>query len=202
MSTNNTRQRALIAAFFASAVLGAAQPAAALDFTFSFRGVEGLITGLADNKNNQIPVSVEVTASPSGRGVRPYYYWSGSGISVANGEVISSPSGSGTLFRSVPISSYPDYNGEYGGEPGANDGYGFDLWLGDPGVGSGPIPGTASLFGLSNVEILDDSSNGVMTYKGVAVPGPVPILGALAALRCSRRLRQRSRSQAPTSVAS
>ena len=201
MSTNNTRQHAFIAAIFTSSVLGAAQPAAALDFTFSFRGVEGYLTGLVDNTTNQIPATVFVTKSPSGQGEREYYYWNTytTGFSVANGEIVAD--NTGMLFRSVPPSAYPDYAGTYGGQPGANDGHGFDLALSDPG-NNAIIPGFASaFFGFSNVESLDDGSNCVITYKA-AVPGPVPILGALAALRCSRRLRKRYRFQALKSVAS
>jgi len=52
LKNNLTRQRALIAAAFASSVLGVAQPVYALDFTFSFRGVEGYLTGLVDNTSD------------------------------------------------------------------------------------------------------------------------------------------------------
>jgi hypothetical protein len=200
MSTNNTQQRAFIAAIFTSSVLGAAQPASALDFTFSFRGVEGYLTGLVDNTTNQIPATVFVTKSPSGQGEREYYHWHTytTGFSVANGEIVAD--NTGMLFRSVPPSAWPDYTGIYGGQPGANDGYGFDLALGDPGIGPINLPSNGNGFFFSNVTGLDAGNSGVISYKA-AVPGPVPILGALAALRCSRRLRKRCRSQAPKSVA-
>jgi hypothetical protein len=200
MSTNNTRQRAFITAIFASSVLGAAQPAAALDFTFYFRGVEGYLTGLVDNTSDQLPTSVVLTSTPTGEGVRSYYLWTVSyptrGFRVLNGEIVADDTG--LLFRSVPQSAWPDYIGVYGGLPGANNGYGFDLALGDPGiVGTSSSPYNSSGFFFSNVANLDDGSNDVMTYKSaVAVPGPVPLLGALAALRCSRRLRKRCQAQA------
>lgn len=65
-------------------------------------------------------------------------------------------------------------------------------------------PYNYSFLSLSNVggQGEEDGSNGVITYKAAAVPGPVPILGALAALRCSRTLRKRCRFQASKSVAS
>jgi hypothetical protein len=199
-----TRQRAFIAAAFASSVLGVAQPVHALDFTFSFRGVEGYLTGLVDNTTNQIPATVFVTNSPTGQGEQEYFYWytftTTTGFSVANGIIVAN--NTGMLFRSVPPSAWPDYTGIYGGQPGANDGYGFDLALGDPGIGPIPIPSNGNGFFFSNVSGLDDGSSGVISYKAAAVPGPVPILGALAALRCSRTLRKRCRFQSSKSVAS
>ncbi len=176
--------------------------AQALDFTFSFRGVEGYLTGLVDNTTTQIPTTVFVTKSPTGQGEREYYYWytfpTTTGFSVANGDIVAN--NTGMLFRSVPPSAWPDYTGIYGGQPGANDGYGFDLALGDPGIGPINLPSNGNGFFFSNVTGLDAGNSGVISYKA-AVPGPVPILGALAALRCSRRLRKRCRSQAPKSVA-
>jgi len=206
LTNTSTRQRVLIAAAFASSVLGLAQPAYALDFTFSFRGVEGYLTGLVDNTSDQLPTSVVLTSTPTGEGLRPYYLWTVAyptrGFRVLAGEIVADDTG--LLFRSVPQSAWPDYTGMYGGAPGANNGYGFDLALGDPGiVGTSSSPYNSSGFFFSNVANLDDGSDGVMTYKSaVAVPGPVPLLGALAALRCSRTLRKRCRLQASKSVAS
>lgn len=184
-----------------TALFSAAQPAQALDFSFAFRGVEGYLTGLVDNANNQIPATIFVTKSPTGEGQREYYHWATSyttGFSVANGDIVAN--NTAMLFRSVPPSAWPDLAGIYGGQPGANDGYGFDLFLGDPGIGNITLPSNGNGFFLSNVSSLDDGSNGVISYKA-AVPGPVPILGALAALRCSRRIRKRCRVQAPKSFA-
>jgi hypothetical protein len=62
----------VIAAFFAGpATLIAAwvltpQSAAALDFGFGFDGVEGIITALVDNTDNQYPGSVVVLVNPLG----------------------------------------------------------------------------------------------------------------------------------------
>ena len=205
MLTNTlTRQRAFIAAAFASSVLGVAQPVHALDFTFSFRGVEGYLTGLVDNSTDQIPLAVVVTKTGNSAGVFPYYFWykfpGTDGFSVVNGDIVAA--NTGMLFRSVPPSQYPDFVGTYGGQSGPNNGYGYDLWLGDPGASASGPPLNYSFLALSNVggQGEEDGSNGVISYKA-AVPGPVPILGALAALRCSRRLRKRCRSQAPKSVA-
>jgi hypothetical protein len=169
------------------------QPVYALDFTFSFRGVEGYLTGLVDNSTNQIPATVFVTDSPSGQGEREYYYWATytNGFSVADGEIVAA--NTGMLFRSVPQSAWPDYAGTYGGQPRANDGYGFDLALSDPG-NNVIISGFASAgYFFSNVASLDAVSNGMLTYNVTAVPGPVPILGVFAALRCSHTLRKRCR---------
>ncbi len=158
-----------------------------MNFTFSFRGVEGVITGLVDNTNNQVPTSVTVTASPTGTGLYSYYPWtlSGFGLSVVNGQIVSSP-GNYNLLRSVTQANYPDYSGTYGGQTGDNDGYGFDLVLGDPGVGSYPETGW-SLFCLSNVACYD-STPGVMTYTPApaSVPAPLPLLGVLPVLRINR----------------
>ena len=169
------------------------QPVYALDFTFSFRGVEGYLTGLVDNSTNQIPATVFVTDSPSGQGEREYYYWATytNGFSVADGEIVAA--NTGMLFRSVPQSAWPDYAGTYGGQPRANDGYGFDLALSDPG-NNVIISGFASAgYFFSNVASLDAVGNGMITYNVMPVPGPVPILGVFAALRCSHTLRKRCR---------
>jgi hypothetical protein len=206
LTNTSTRQRVLIAAAFASSVLGLAQPAHALDFSFSFRGVEGYLTGLVDNSTDQIPLTVVVANTVNGAGVFPYYFWykfpGTDGFSVVNGDIVAA--NTGMLFRSVPPSQYPDFTGTYGGQSGPNNGYGYDLWLGDPGASASGPPYNYSFLALSNVggQGEEDGSNGVITYKAAAVPGPVPILGALAALRCSRTLRKRCRFQASKSVAS
>jgi len=74
LTNTSTRQSVLIAAAFASSVLGLAQPAHALDFSFSFRGVEGYLTGLVDNSTDQIPLTVVVANTVNGAGVFPYYF--------------------------------------------------------------------------------------------------------------------------------
>ena len=169
------------------------RPAAALDFTFSFRGVKGFLTGLLDNTSDQLPTSVVLTSTPAGEGLGPYDLWTviypTRGFRVLNGEIVADDTG--LLFRSVPQSAWPDYTGAYGGASGANNGYGFDLALGDPGiVGLSSSPYNSRGFFFSNVASLDDGSNGVMSYTA-AVPGPVPVLAALSALRFSRRIRKR-----------
>lgn len=173
-------------------LLGMAQSAYAVDFTFSFQGNSGIITGLADNTSNQKPITVQVTSSPAGGAIRTYYYSSGPGFSVSNGQILGTTTQ--TVYLSVPPSQSPDTAGIYGGQAGANQFLGYGLLLGLAGVG--PFPATGySMVCLTNVACYSSNSN-VLVYTqvqqaAVPSPGPLPLLGASAAFGWSRRLRKR-----------
>ena len=94
-------RKPVLASLLLAAAFGVSQPASAIDFKFSFRGVEGLITRLSDNSES-LPLSVQLLASPSGRGLGSYYNRDGPGFTVSSGQVVDSRSGRGTLFRTVP----------------------------------------------------------------------------------------------------
>lgn len=170
-----------------------AQPAFAVSFTFSFLGNSGSITGLVDNTNNQTPATVQVTSSSASGAIRTYYYISGPGFNVSNGQVVSNGTQQ-TLYKSVPGGGQ-DFAGTYGGQTGANNFLGYQLLLGSPGAGAFPNSGWSALC-LQNVACYS-SSNGVLVYtasqssSSSSVPGPLPLLGATAAFGWSRRLRKR-----------
>ena len=163
----------------------APQAASALDFNFSFGGVEGLITGLVDDTANQVAgVNVEVlnngaTSAPLGI----YTYTNGTGFNVSSGAVgvadwggIFGPGVGGGILSFVPSNNVSEFIIGY-------------LYTG---VGVSDFPE------VGNVTFI------ARQPPASSVPGPLPLFGAAAAFGFSRKLRNRikvTRTTAPTRAA-
>jgi hypothetical protein len=153
---------AVVALGFSTASLVAPQAASALNFTFSFGGVTGLITGLVEGSNScdgsVCIVSVEKVGAAIGTPTGPY---------AGNG-----------LFQ-VQTS---------GGTPSivlAN-------WDGISGNGSLEFFfGSRGRLSTNSEPFLNDEGDATFTPAPSAVPGPLPLLGAAAAFGFSRKLRKR-----------
>lgn len=164
---------------------------------------EGLVTGLEDNQKGQRPASILITNSSSDpQAIGSYLFSEGDGFSVIDGQItvanwigkLDSPSDYRQLiFRSSPV-HYPLF-AELKHSPPTDD-ICPPPWVDDEGhvhqtyctiltnvtqpIGSPPIFIPAS----------DPSS--VLTAPHIrSTPGPVPILGAAALFRGSRKLRRR-----------
>lgn len=181
---------AIVALGVSAGSLLAPQAASALDFNFSFGGVTGLITGLAEGSNPCRPgsgCSVNVIdAGVSGAATGPYVYFENRlpGFTVTGGTIVSfgwegfEPNGE-------------KYNFKRGGK----------LLLGG-GPESGfkpPVFGELALLPLGVV----NSEFGPVTFTSAsappsAVPGPLPVLGAAAAFGFSRKLRKRIKGSSST----
>ena len=156
-------------------------PAKALSFNWQFPNtdaspstggvVTGTISGLLDNTSNQTTgLTVTVTSapnSPSGGWLNNWVYdgSGGSGFTVFNGQVT-------------------------GGNARFINSSGDNLWLTD---------GTATSPNLYNAAytLVNENKGNQLTFtpqQTSAVPGPLPLLGAAAALGWSRRVRSRLRS--------
>lgn len=183
---------AVVALGVATSSLLAPQAASALDFTFSFGGVKGLIEGLQDNASNQTSPLVKVTDSPIG-GLGSYTNISPIGFAVSAG-AISAADYLGFTSRVPTLSDLPRLEI-------------FDCILEDPTNGARleTVCGQLAVGGnLNGVRTLVFESGTVSFDRVVpaeSVPGPIPLLGAAAAFGISRRLRRRikgSSNRVPT----
>lgn len=167
---------ALVALGVATGSLLAPQAASALDFNFSFGGVTGLITGLAEGSNpcglnSGCLVSVlDAGISGAPTGLYPAFTGpSGVGFSVTGGTVVSSD------------------------------------WIGIQAESDRPVP-LFSLLGLvggeGSLSRVGERESGPLTFTSAsappsAVPGPLPVLGAAAAFGYTRKLRKRIKGSTP-----
>ena len=176
---------ALIASIAALAVstgsLLAPQAASALDFTFSFDGVSGLIQNLAEGNNicdGTDGCVVTVETAPAGLlTVGTYDRFSGSGFFVSSAGVIETADWLGGRF-------------------GAAGGVIAELSFGESySVGAG---GASLLF---DAEVAGPVTFAAVQPPASSVPGPLPLFGAAAAFGFSSKLRNRikvTRTTAPT----
>lgn len=172
------------------------QPASAalVDFTFAFSDiidpsltVSGIIRGLEEGKTTA-PEFVEVTSSSIG-GVGEYKRTSGFGFTVMNGQIILDP------FRS------PSFMGSQRQGLDTLDFFQY------PAVGTsaallinGPPP-FGKYVSVCEDPFLPFNCRGTVTFN--LVPGPLPVLGATAALGFSRKLRKRiKKSKFPIAIRS
>lgn len=153
-----------------------AGPASALDFTFSFSGtggspidstsVTGLITGLADNTPDQttgFTIAITSATNNPANGWSTFdTYFSGSGFTVSGGAITSASL------------DYRNINGDV-----------LQLFTG------GNIVLAGGGFTIFNLDVGTSASTLQFTPATSTVPGPLPIVGAAAAFRFSRRLRYR-----------
>jgi hypothetical protein len=178
----------------ATGSLLAPQAASAVDFTFSFAGVTGLIENLVEGQNtcnNAAPNSpacfVKVTNSSRSTGVGTYrwYEYASQWPDVGNFTVLRS----GSSFFLVSA----DFEGD---APNNIDG-GLLIFC-YPGSPRGRCAGYSQPMGI----LLSQAANGitaVVTFAAVqpptpsstSVPGPLPLFGAAAAFGFSRKLRNR-----------
>ena len=185
---------ALVVIGVAAGSLLAPKAASALDFTFSFGGVTGLIEGLSQGTNRCHPADpcrVTVTNNGgTGAPLGPYRGFPGDGIGF---DVITPPSGT----PSIAYAAWGGFNGSVGGLCGLGelwfgtqgDGFVFDGWI----IASGPDY-YADVVGLAQFTAV-----GVSPDADTAVPAPLPLFGAAAAFGFSRKLRnhiKRSRNSA------
>lgn len=179
--------RASIAAVLAvsTASLLAPQAASALDFTFSFGGVSGLITGLVDNTANQV-AGVTVSVLNSGTTSAPvgtYTYTEGSGFTVSSGAVqTASWAGFGAANLGGPV---PDLGGvvifQY--VIAVNIIVHAYIYLASHFVQDAAItPPPESVAFVARQQ------------PASSVPGPLPLFGTAAAFGFSRKLRKRIKS--------
>ena len=159
----------------------APQAASALDFTFSFAGVSGLIENLVDDSQNTCDGTtsscvVKVTNNGvTGAALGTYTYLAGSGFTVSSGVIL----------------------GDLGGWAGLSGNSALSFEAGSEGRGR-----------LLDI-LVGWVARGPVTFAAVkqpqppasSVPGPLPLLGAAAAFGFSRKLRNRikaTRTTAPT----
>lgn len=141
------------------------QPAAALEFRFSFDGVSGTIKNLVDNKENQLPI-IEVTSNPFSGELNTIYVGVGE-ISVSAGEITSM-----SWYGHSPTETYGNY---------------MDLFF--TRVSDGAIRGNFKGAGgeYSGPAVLSV----VPPAPPFSVPGPLPRFGTAAAFVFNRKLRKR-----------
>jgi hypothetical protein len=155
---------AVVALGVATGSLLAPQDATALDFNFSWGGVEGLITGLVEGVNicagPPCVVTVQVAGS-SGAPTGPYAFAGGGGFAVTGGSVVTADwlGLQGRVWRV-----------EFLNQGRGNFGWLNARFLGDDEVGAVSFTSAPS---------------------SSAVPGPLPLFGAAAAFVYSRKLRKR-----------
>ena len=161
---------ALVALGVATGSLLAPQAASALDFTFSFGGVEGLITGLVDDDLNQCDhpstctVTVSVNTSP-GQGTYEPIMVGGGFLWLSGGQLVSAD------WQGL-LPAVPNY---------------FNLIFLNLVGRLSYIDATAGVVVVGqNVVTFTPSSP-----PGSPVPGPLPFLGAAASFGFSRKLRNR-----------
>lgn len=173
-----TLSLATSATLIAVSLLVVPQPARALDFGFGFDGVEGVITGLVDNTDNQQPGSVVLLKNslgfPAGWPAGFAVTIGGRGFSVRNG-LMTSASYSMIVYGFPPL-------------PGGATGLIFEDY---------PQVVVGTLFWKFSRLFYSDQ-NGPVVFTPLSspalVPGPLPLLGAVAAFAFSNRLRKRSRA--------
>jgi len=181
----------------ATGSLLAPQAASALDFTFSFEGVTGLIQNLVDNQinacNGTDSCVVEVTGGLPAAGLGTYTYTYGTGFTVSGGVIqegwdLDFPFWTGVRVRdsaSAEIdaaseefdffgSAEIDIIGSVGTFSVYMDALGQELWYGS----RGPV------------------SFAAFQAPSSSVPGPLPLFGAAAAFGLSRKLRKRIKDSA------
>ena len=180
----------LVALGVATGSLLAPQAASALDFTFSFGGVEGLIQNLIDNQINACDGTdscvVKVINNGGTAAALGTYVWVDTptygGFTVSSG-VINEARWRGA----APLSSlsFNPSNPSSGGFCGI----GCASIAGSPAAG---VPFTGTIGPVAFAAVQSPSS---------PVPGPLPLFGAAAAFGFSRKLRNRikvTRTTAPT----
>ena len=164
----------LVALGVATGSLLAPQAASALDFTFSFGGVSGLIENLVEGQNTcdgTTSCVVKVTNNGgTGAGVGRYEYLVGVGFVVTSG-----------------VMSFADWIGR------VDEGnvMGFSTWIATP---------VDEIVGFLDGKFARTSFAAVQPPAS-SVPGPLPLFGAAAAFGFSRKLRSRikvTRTTAPT----
>ena len=180
---------ALVALGVATASLLAPQAASALDFNFSFGGVEGLFSGLADNTANQI-AGVTVSVTNNGGTSAPLGTYSFNSFLGRTGFVVAS----GSVTESSQWLGLSSPGGTF--TPGA--------WI----INFAPsnIPPSSGDLVLLGGDGIGDIQGKPITFTAAGqppqpVPGPLPLFGAAAAFRFSRKLRDRinvTRTTAPT----
>ncbi|MCT0208012.1 hypothetical protein [Synechococcus sp. CS-1332] len=147
----------------------APQAASALSFNFSFGGVTGLITGLAEGSNfcdgTVCIVSVQNVGGAIGTPTGPY---SGNGLFQ-----VQTSGGAANIVL-------------------AN-------WNGRSGNGSLEFfDGSRGRLSTNSEPFLQDDGVATFTPAPSAVPGPLPVLGAAAAFGYSRKLRKRVKNSSKT----
>ena len=125
--------------------------ASALSFNFSFDGVTGVISGLADNTPNEAATSVQVTSNTAGFGVGEY-------VGNPNSNQFSVSAGALTSVDFISL--------------GANNA--------SPAVTCCTLAMNISFGGISNLPAATRLNSFPVTYTPVAVPGPSPVLAFLA----------------------
>ncbi len=218
---------AIVTLGVATGSLLAPQAASALDFTFSFGGVTGLITGLVDNTTTKCVTFSRLSYYPRVPADSPPCV-----VSVTNAGSTNSPLGVYTVGNIY----YPGWEYE---EPYVVVGTGFTVlggvitgydWFGEVDLGEwkrncsrrGPCryyweavqTGEIWFDSAINAAALwdwthlvwnqpDTYARGVPSFEAVpsSVPGPLPLFGAAAAFGFSRQLRKRinaTKTTAPT----
>lgn len=186
-------------------------PASALSFSFSFtdsgQTITGLITGLADNTDFQTdpPVSVSITSGPA-QTLGAYTFESSAafedgGFSTSNGDII---------LKTVPTEPFNNiiWTGLLPSPTVGEPPLGFlrfarltpfeqlaplrlgvisGIWAPVPPTRRNPLP-EGLIAGPVRFEAVADPTP-------AEVPGPLPLLGAAAAFRYSRKLRHRIQLQ-------
>ncbi|MBD2549557.1 hypothetical protein H6G65_08150 [Microcystis elabens FACHB-917] len=156
---------------------------AALDFGFSFAGVEGVIEGLVDNSIRQ-PTSVNVIggAGVPADSIGTYIQIEGTGFRVSAGQVVGylPPDPAPGMPPTIMFSTY--FHGQ--------NSSGHRLFFGTHPESPDLISGTLS--GVPSDPWLP--FGGVVTLQqrpSASVPAPLPLAGCAATFSYSRMLRQR-----------
>jgi hypothetical protein len=175
----------------ANIALLAPQAASALNFNFSFGGVEGIIEGLVEGSNpcdsSQPTCRVSVTNAGVSGAQTGLYSLSTNALPTGTGFTVS-----GGLITEATWGFAPHV-----GETGFASQLAFSL--------SDPIRVFVCEFGSTGCLGLRTFPSsfvaGPVTFTpsraASAVPGPLPVLGAVAALGYSRRLRKRIKGSTP-----
>ena len=152
------------------------------DFTFTGGWSPGVF-GFTENNN-------EHTFSASALNLQPgTYSYSYKVTSTSNNTFLAYATGAGTSSTLIPLASSKTLTGTPNGVPvTADNNSQSPVYYYSPPV-AGPIIFTSAIdVSSGRLDIITDS----FVQQIVPVPGPLPFLGAAAALRFARRLRKRS----------
>lgn len=179
-----------------SVLLLTPQPASALDVTFSFGGVEGLIQGLTETGfgllNLSFPSLVRVTSAPSPGLLGDY--------TVSPPLPGGGPNGF-TVVGGLPVTEFGNTVTWVGTNSNGDLLSFLNLNPGTPVCGYGINPQNCGPYTGKLDFVAGGGIQGPVQFASTPVPGPLPVLGAAAAFGYSRKLRKRikfSRSDANT----